>query len=125
MIVCPILNILNINITFFISWKPNVVFVHLACHMWSTNLFDVDLNRRKQAELMSETEVIICRTRMVRALFPPPPFCKKKQYGEGEMSQAVVFVYFIIYIFYTYSFSSGSLLIMINHCSVLLLLAYI
>ena len=40
---CPILTIFNINIPFFISWKLNVVFVHLACHRWSTNLLDVDL----------------------------------------------------------------------------------
>ena len=39
-------------------------------------------------------EVVICRTRMFHALFTPPPFSKKnEQYGEGEMSQAVVFGY--------------------------------
>ena len=51
--------------------------------------------QRKQAGLMLDTEVVLCHNRMVHALFPPPPFCKNKQYGEGEMSQAVVFVYFI------------------------------
>ena len=34
-------------------------------------------HRRKLAGLMSETEVLLCYTKMVHALFPPPPFCNK------------------------------------------------
>ena len=48
---------------------------------------------------MSETEVVLCRTRMVHALFHLLPFVINEQYGEGEMSQAVVFVNFITFFF--------------------------
>ena len=48
---------------------------------------------------MSEMEIVICRTSTIHALFLSPPFCEYEQYGEGEMSQAVVFVYFLSFFF--------------------------
>ena len=33
----------NINFPFFISWKPYVVLVQLACNRWSTKFLDMDL----------------------------------------------------------------------------------
>ena len=48
---------------------------------------------------MSEKDFFLCRTRMVHAFFTPPPFLINEQYGEGEMSQVVVFVYVSVFNF--------------------------
>ena len=47
------------------------------------------------------------------------PFVNNKHYGEGEISQAVVFVYLFSF-FFTYSFSSGSLSSMIEDVRVII-----
>ena len=93
MIVRVIFTVLNINIPFFISWKPYVLFVHLACHMWSTNLMDVDL--------IEENELSGCQRWkfffVIPGWFMPYlhllPFVNNEQYGEGETSRFLVFVY--------------------------------
>ena len=95
MIVPVIFTVFNINIPFFIFLKPYVVFVHLAYHRWSTNLLDVDL--------IEENDLGGCQRWKLFFVFPVwfmpylrvLPFVNKKLYGEGEMSQAVVFVYVI------------------------------
>ena len=48
LIVCVIFTCFIINVTLFISWKVYVVFVQLACHMWSTNLLDVELTKENE-----------------------------------------------------------------------------
>ena len=97
LIVRVIFTIFNINIPFFISWKPNVVLFHLDCHRWSNNLLDV--------KLIEVNNLGWCQTRNLFFVVPVwfmtyfhlLPFFNDKQYGEGEMSQAVVIVYFFLF----------------------------
>ena len=48
LIVRVIFNYFNINVPFFISWLPYVVFITLACHRWSTDLLDVELIKENE-----------------------------------------------------------------------------
>ena len=107
---------LNINFRFFMSWKPYVVFVQLACHRWSTNLFDMDLIKENQLGWCQRWKLFFVVPGWFMPYFYLLPFVNNKQYGESEMSQYVVFVYIFAFNFAPCSFSSGSLLIIINHC---------
>ena len=93
MIFCVIFTGFNINIPSFVSWKPYVVFVHLDCHMWSTNLLDVDLIKEDDLGGCHIWKLFF----VVPGWFMPylylPPFGNNEQYVDGEMSQVIVFVY--------------------------------
>ena len=93
LIVRVIFTVFNINIPFFISWKPYVVFVHLACNRWSTNLLDMDLIKENKLGGCQRWKLLFVVTGWFMTYFRLLPFVKNEQHGEGEMSQAVVFIY--------------------------------
>ena len=78
---------------FFISWKLFVVFVHLACHMWSTNLLDVDLIEENKIGGCQIWKLFFVVSGWFMTYFHLFPFVNNAQYGEGSMSRVVVFVY--------------------------------
>ena len=81
LIVCTILTIFNINIPFFISWKPNVVFVHQTCHRWSTNLLDVDLIKENYLGGCQRWKFLFVVPRWFMPYFRLLHFVINKQYG--------------------------------------------
>ena len=93
LIVRVIFTIFNINIPFFISWKSYVVFILLSCHRWSTNLLDVDLIEENELGWCQRRKLFFVVPGWFMTYFHLPPFVNNEQYGEGEMNQAVVFVY--------------------------------
>ena len=99
MIVCAIFTVLKINIPLFISWKPYVVLVQLACHRWPTNLLDVDLIEENKLGGCQRCTLFFVVSRRFMSYFYLSPFENNEQYGEGEMSQAVVFVYVFVFNF--------------------------
>ena len=93
MIVCVIFTIFNINFPFFISWKLNGVFVHLACHRWYTNLLDVDLIKEDNLGGCHIWKLLFVGPGWFMPYLDLPPFGNNEQYVDGEMSQVIVFVY--------------------------------
>ena len=89
----------NINITFLISWKSYVVFFHLAWHRWPTTLLDVELIEENDMGECQIWKLFFFVTGSFMTYFHLFPFVNNKQYGEGKMSQAVVFVYIIAFNF--------------------------
>ena len=80
------------KVFFFISWKPYVVFVHLACHRWSTNLLDVDLIEENKLDGCQRWKFFFVVPGWLVPYFYLLPFVNNKQYGEVGMSRVVVFV---------------------------------
>ena len=74
LIFCVIFTIFNINSPFFISWKTYVVFVHLACHRWSTNLLDVELMRENELERCQRYNLLFVVPGWLMPYFHLPPF---------------------------------------------------
>ena len=95
LIVRVIFNGFNINIPFLLSWKLYVVFVQLACHRWSTNLLDVDLIKESDLDGCQRWKFFFVVPGWFMPYFHPLPFLNKEEYGEGEISQVVVFVYLL------------------------------
>ena len=83
----------NINLPFFISWKPYVEFVHLACNRCSTNLLDVNLNKENDLGGCQRRKLFLVVPGWFMPYFHLLPFVNNEKYGEGEMSQVGVFVY--------------------------------
>ena len=92
MIVRVIFTLLNINIPFFVSWKPYVMFILLACHRWSTNLLDVDLFKENELGGYQIWKLFFVVPVWFMPYFRLLNFVNNEQYGEGEMSRVVVFV---------------------------------
>ena len=93
LIVRVIFTVLNIIITFFVSWKPCVVFVHLAFHRRSTNLLDVELIKENDLGGRQRWKLLFVVPGWIMPYFRLLSFVNNEQCGEGEMSQYVVFVY--------------------------------
>ena len=83
----------NINFPFFVSWKPYVVFVHLACHRWSTNLLDVDLIEENELGGCQRWKLFFVVPGCFMPYFHLLYFVNNEQYVEGEISQVFVFMY--------------------------------
>ena len=79
--------------TFFIYWKPYVVFVHFACHRWSINLLDVDLIEENKLGGCQRRKLFFVVPGWFMPYFHLLPFVNNEQYGEGEMSRVDVSVY--------------------------------
>ena len=93
LIVRVIFTVFNINIPFFVSWKPYAMLVQLACHRWSTNLLDVNLIEENKLDGCQRRELLFIVPGWFITYFHILTFEKNEQYGEDEMSQAVVFLY--------------------------------
>ena len=79
--------------SFFIYLKPYVVFVLLDFHRWSTNLLDVDLIEENKIGGCQRQKLFFVVPGWFMPYFHLPPFVNNEQYGEGEMSRVVVFIY--------------------------------
>ena len=75
----------------------DVALFHLACPRWFTNLLDVDLIEEKRAGWMSDMEVGFVIPGWFMPYFHLLTFGNSKQYGEGEMSRFIVFVYVFVF----------------------------
>ena len=75
------------------------MFVHLACHRWSTNLSDMDPIEENELGGCQRWKLFFVVPGWYMPYFHLLPFVNNEQYGEGEMSQAIVFVYVFAFIF--------------------------
>ena len=88
-----IFNGFNINVIFFISWKPYVVFVKLVYHRCSNDLLDVDLIKENKLGGCQIWKLFFLVLWWFMSYFHLLPFVNNKQYEEVKMSRVVVFVY--------------------------------
>ena len=69
------------------------MFVKLSCHRWSTDLLDVDLTEENKLGVCHIWKLFFVVPGWFMPYFHLLPFVNNEQYGEGEISQVVVFIY--------------------------------
>ena len=107
MIVCVIFTFFNIFVPLFISCKPYVMFVDPTCWMWSSNLLYLDLIEENELGGFERKNLFFVIPVSYMPYFLLLPFVIIKQYGEGEISRCVVFVYVLVFNFILTIFPLG------------------
>ena len=87
------------KVSFFISWKTYVVSVHLVFHRWYTNLLGVDHIEENKLGGFQRWKLFFVVPGWSVHYFHLLRFVNNEQYGEGEMSRVVVFVYIFAFNF--------------------------
>ena len=75
------------------------MFVKIDCHRRSTELLDMELVKENKLGGYQRWKLFFFVPGCFMPYFHLLPFVNNEQYGEGEMSQVVVYVYFFAFNF--------------------------